>query len=145
MFSCGMFSALAARIAVRSRGFPSGSPPPLAAIEISLIMRVNILPRLASSAPFLCLIVAHLEWPDMGTSTVVKNGGAGTHPTSDYTIFDGQAEVWKAGRSECRRFITAYLPGPQKHGCQVPGHSLRFVSGHPLHLLPSGEAEAGSA
>jgi hypothetical protein len=27
--------------------------------------RVNILPRLASSAPFLCLIVAHFEWPDM--------------------------------------------------------------------------------
>jgi Tol biopolymer transport system component len=29
--------------------------------------------------------------------------------------------------------------------CQVPGHSLHFVSGHPLHLLASGEAEAGSA
>jgi hypothetical protein len=26
---------------------------------------VKILPRFASSAPFLCLIVAHLEWPDM--------------------------------------------------------------------------------
>src|ERR1700753_4218775 len=36
---------------------------------ISLIRRVKILPRFASSAPFLCLIVAHLEWPDMGTST----------------------------------------------------------------------------
>jgi hypothetical protein len=23
------------------------------------------LPRLASSAPFLCLMVAHFEWPDM--------------------------------------------------------------------------------
>jgi hypothetical protein len=31
-----------------------------------LIRRVKILPRLASSAPFLCLIVAHFEWPDMG-------------------------------------------------------------------------------
>jgi hypothetical protein len=29
---------------------------------------VKILPRFASSAPFLCLIVAHLEWPDMPTS-----------------------------------------------------------------------------
>src|SRR5436305_13915081 len=32
---------------------------------ISLIRRVKILPRLASSAPFLCLIVAHLLWPDI--------------------------------------------------------------------------------
>jgi hypothetical protein len=27
---------------------------------------------LASSAPFLCLIVAHLEWPDMDTSNLLK-------------------------------------------------------------------------
>src|SRR5271170_7917090 len=66
MLSAGMFSALAARMAPRSRGLVSGSPPPfLAAIPISLIRRVKILPRLASSAPFLCLIVAHFEWPDM--------------------------------------------------------------------------------
>src|SRR3984893_7850254 len=73
IFSAGMFSPLAARIAVRSRGLPSGSPPPpFAAIVISLIRRVNVLPRLASSAPFLCLIVAHFEWPDMGTSVSLE-------------------------------------------------------------------------
>src|SRR5436305_7653788 len=65
MLSDGIFSALAAATAVRRRGFLSGSPPLLAAIVISLIRRVNILPRLASNAPFLCLIVAHLEWPDI--------------------------------------------------------------------------------
>src|SRR5690348_18484593 len=66
ILSAGMFSALAAATAVRRRGLPSTSPPPLlAAMVISLIRRVNILPRLASSAPFLCLIVAHFEWPDM--------------------------------------------------------------------------------
>src|SRR5215467_3048534 len=66
MLSAGMFSALAAAMAVRRRGLVSGSPPPdLAAMVISLMRRVKILPRLASSAPFLCLIVAHLEWPDM--------------------------------------------------------------------------------
>src|ERR1700752_3586634 len=75
MFSAGIFSALAASTAVRSRGLPSGSPPPcLAAMVISLIRRVKILPRLASSAPFLCLIVAHLEWPDMGTSVYLEIG-----------------------------------------------------------------------
>src|SRR6185503_20658598 len=69
MFSAGMFSALAARIAVRSRGLPSGSPPPcLAAMLISLMQRVKIFPRLASSAPFLCLIVAHFECPDIRSS-----------------------------------------------------------------------------
>src|SRR5215472_9598828 len=66
MLSAGMFSLLAARIAVRRRGLLSGSPPPFfAAMLISLMRRVKILPRLASSAPFLCLIVAHFEWPDM--------------------------------------------------------------------------------
>src|SRR4051812_39503576 len=65
MLSPGMFSALAALMAPRKRGFLSGSPPLFAAMVISLIRRVKILPRLASSAPFLCLIVAHLLWPDM--------------------------------------------------------------------------------
>ena len=32
---------------------------------ISLMMRVKLFPRLASRAAFLCLMVAHLEWPDM--------------------------------------------------------------------------------
>src|SRR6185295_18255889 len=51
---------------VRKRGFISGSPPPPRAATVnSLMMRVKILPRLASAAPFLCLIEAHLEWPDM--------------------------------------------------------------------------------
>src|SRR5512142_349765 len=66
ILSAGMFSLLAAKIAVRRRGLESGSPPPfLAAMLISLISRVKILPRFASSAPFLCLIVAHFEWPDI--------------------------------------------------------------------------------
>src|SRR6476469_1883087 len=33
-----------------------------------LISLANSLPRLASIAAFLCLVVAHLEWPDMSTS-----------------------------------------------------------------------------
>src|SRR5512140_1812153 len=72
MFSAGMFSALAAATAVRRRGFISTSPPDLAAMLISRIRRVKILPRLASRAPFLCLIVAHFEWPDM-TDLEVEN------------------------------------------------------------------------
>src|SRR5258708_23890426 len=61
-----MFADLAARIAVRSRGFERGSPPPIrAAMLISRMIRVKTRPRFASVAPFLCLIVAHFECPDM--------------------------------------------------------------------------------
>src|SRR3954447_14952292 len=61
-----MLPALASAIALRRRALPSGSPPPLrAATVISLINFVNSLPRLASSAPFLCLILCHLECPDI--------------------------------------------------------------------------------
>src|SRR5580700_9277880 len=90
MFSAGMFSALAAAMAPRRRGLPSGSPPPpvLAAMVISLMRRVKILPRLASRAPFLCLIVAHLEWPDMGTSTACKKA-----------ISKGEYSTYKQGLS----------------------------------------------
>src|SRR5581483_222950 len=66
MLSAGMFSDFAARIAVRRRGLESGSPPLMrAATDISLMILVKILPRFASAAPFLCLMVAHLEWPDI--------------------------------------------------------------------------------
>src|SRR5690348_8334393 len=61
-----MFSFLAAAMAVRSRGLESGSPPPTrAAMVISRISLVKMRPRLASVAAFLCLIVAHLECPDI--------------------------------------------------------------------------------
>src|SRR5277367_6973847 len=61
-----MLAPLAARIAVRSRGLDVGSPPPIReAILISRMIRVNTRPRLASVAPFLCLIVAHFECPDI--------------------------------------------------------------------------------
>src|SRR5262245_41024593 len=43
-----------------------GSPPPLrAAMMIARLSLLQSLPRLASMAPFLCLIVAQWEWPDM--------------------------------------------------------------------------------
>src|SRR5512143_3091589 len=66
MFSAGMLTDLASATMVRRRGFESGSPPPArAATAISLMMRVKMRPRLASAAPFLCLMVCHLEWPDI--------------------------------------------------------------------------------
>src|SRR6266849_2559567 len=65
-FSPGMFADLAASMAVRSRGLEFGSPPPMrAAMLISRMIRVKTRPRFASVAPFLCLIVAHFECPDI--------------------------------------------------------------------------------
>src|SRR3954467_2781422 len=63
---------LASEIALRRRGLPLGSPPPMRAATVSSLMSfVKSLPRLASSAPFLCLIVAHLEGPLMGVPRAV--------------------------------------------------------------------------
>src|ERR1700736_5681142 len=65
-FSLGMFAPLAARMAVRNLGLELGSPPQMrAAMLISRMIRVKTRPRFASVAPFLCLIVAHFECPDM--------------------------------------------------------------------------------
>src|SRR5262245_63651319 len=72
MLSAGMLFCLASAMMVLRRGFMSGSPPPARAATVnSLIRRVKIFPRLASAAPFLCLMVCHLEWPDM--SKLLKN------------------------------------------------------------------------
>ena len=46
----------------------SGSPPPCcAATMIALASLLQTLPRLASTAAFLCLMVDQWEWPDMGS------------------------------------------------------------------------------
>src|SRR5438270_807611 len=72
ILSFGMLFAFASATAARRRGLPSMSPPPRrAAIVISLMMRVKTLPRFASAAPFLCLMVLHLLWPDMGKAPSV--------------------------------------------------------------------------
>src|SRR3954462_15638682 len=67
MLSFGTELFLAFWIASYSVGLPVGSPPPVrAATSTFLISLANILPRLASMTAFLCLVVAHLEWPGMG-------------------------------------------------------------------------------
>src|SRR3954463_1318060 len=68
-----MFPPLASLTALRRRAFASTSPPPVrVATVISLIIFVKILPRLASSAPFLCLIVCHLECPDIRNERISR-------------------------------------------------------------------------
>src|SRR4029079_9367303 len=72
--SLGMFWSIALSIARRSRGLPDASAPPRrAATVISLMSRVNTLPRFASAAAFLCLMLAHLLWPAIGSWQLVRS------------------------------------------------------------------------
>src|SRR5260370_7869437 len=64
MLSIGTEFFFAFWMASNSVGLPSGSPPPVrAATSMFLTSLAKSLPRLASTAAFLCLVVAHLEWP----------------------------------------------------------------------------------
>src|SRR5918997_263824 len=66
MFSFGMLTARAESMARRSRGLPSGSPPPaLAATVISRMILVQAEARRLSVTAFLRLICFHLLWPAM--------------------------------------------------------------------------------
>src|SRR6202142_445139 len=72
-----MFSLLAVRIAVRRRGLVTGSAPAVrVAMVNSRISLVKTLPRRASVAAFLCLIVAHFECPDMDEPSTGSMAGA---------------------------------------------------------------------
>src|SRR6478672_4530186 len=72
MLSAGMLTDFASATIVRRRGLLSTSPPPARAATVSsLMIRVKTLPRLASAAPFLCLIVCHFEWPDIAETPVI--------------------------------------------------------------------------
>src|SRR4029079_3153253 len=66
MLSFGTEDFFALTIASYSVGLPTGSPPPVrAATSMFLISLAKSLPRRASTTAFLCLVVAHLAWPDM--------------------------------------------------------------------------------
>src|SRR3954451_11786728 len=64
MLSLGTEDFFAFWTASKSVGLPDRSPPPVrAATSMFLISLAKSLPRLASIPAFLCLVVAHLEWP----------------------------------------------------------------------------------
>src|SRR6478735_6531236 len=66
MLSIGTELFLAFWTASKSVGLPARSPPPVrAATSMFLMSLANSLPRLASITAFLCLVVAHLECPDI--------------------------------------------------------------------------------
>src|SRR5262247_4758071 len=85
MLSFGTELFLAFWIASYSVGLPAGSPPPVrAATSTFLISLAKSLPRLASTTAFLCLVVAHLEWPLMSVPSPCQQraGGRARHPSA---------------------------------------------------------------
>src|SRR5438552_8077954 len=101
--SLGMLPALASRMALRRRALESGSPPPVrAATVISLMNLVKSLPRLASVAPFLCLMLCHFECPDIPEvflNVVVKRVIRNITQRANTNIEAG----WLAGRQAGRQ------------------------------------------
>src|SRR5262245_46397435 len=79
MLSFGIETARAFSMAFCSEMLASGSPPPsFAATMIARDSLEKRMPRFLSAAPFLCLIVDHLECPDMRALSCSLSGhGAG--------------------------------------------------------------------
>src|SRR5919206_4596962 len=78
MLSLGTDDFFAFWMASYRVGLPAGSPPPVrAATSMFLMSLANIELRLASTTAFLCLVVAHLEWPDISTSSGRALRGSG--------------------------------------------------------------------
>src|SRR4051794_4562840 len=133
MVSIGTDASRALANMVRSVAFEFGSPPPSrAATSTWRISLAKSLPRALSCAPFLCLMVAHLEWPDMSDasqeelmkSEVARDLGMergdedGTLPAQDGPVVDGGEHLDAlAGPLDDR--------GPDEHGVDGvvdPGH-----------------------
>src|SRR5215471_13615904 len=85
MLSLGTELFRALTIASYSVGLASGSPPPVrAATSMFLISLAKSLPRRASTTAFLCLVVAHFEWPLMSDPSpcLQTAGGRARHPSA---------------------------------------------------------------
>src|SRR5262245_59817319 len=83
MFSFGTELFFAFCTASYRVGLPVGSAPPVrAATSPFLVSLAKSLPRRASTAAFLCLVVAHFEWPLMSVPSPCQQraGGHARHP-----------------------------------------------------------------
>src|SRR6266567_4756140 len=92
----------AARMALRRRGLPFGSPPPLfAAIVISFDNLLKILPRFASIAPLKRLTFDHLLCPAIGVRSYLN--------LKTYEQYSPREEMTCEGRNLPRQLIARKL------------------------------------
>src|SRR5262249_5882021 len=98
-----------------------GSPPPcLAAMMMARLNLLHNLPRLASAAPFLCLIVAQCECPDMAISLVHR---VTTHQRRAMRAFTLLA---------CRSLPITHYPSLIAHHSLLITHCSSLIAHHSL-------------
>src|SRR3569833_2373383 len=101
MLSLGTEFFKAFWMASYSVGLPPGSPPPTrAATTTYLNSRAKFLPRRASMTAFLCLVVAHLEWPLMQVIPLSLTAKSDQRVYVDVHVLPSRVDV-ALGRSVC--------------------------------------------
>src|SRR5262249_10701060 len=130
MLSAGMLASLADSIAAFRRMFALGSPPPFfAATVISRRILEKCLPRSTSVLPFLLLICAHREGPDIVLPSFVEQHGLQALHALESTLAPDERGLppAPAGRSAGRvrrtgprAEVRAEVHVGQKRGAGVP-------------------------
>src|SRR5882757_2848929 len=130
MFSFGTEDFFAFWTASYSVGLPARSPPPTrAATSMFLISFANSLPRRESITAFLCLVVAHFEWPDIAALLRSLGGSHQIHEVPVHAVVPGQFGV-EGGRQQralahgdnpTERLGRGGVPHPGEHGHVRPG------------------------
>src|SRR5262249_23722621 len=137
MLSLGMFSARAAMIAARSRGFMLGSgSPSLADTVISRASLENSFERAASWRPLRCMMFLNCEWPAMARSRSVRTSRLAR---SRVRLRDHVVNVRLVMRVDGKSQTATSLPhgGPrlfeaatETHGCDAARKPGRIVGLH---------------
>src|SRR6266571_3597518 len=130
MLSLGTEFFLAFWIASYRVGLPAGSPPPVrAATSTFLIRRAKSLPRLASMAAFLCLVVAHFEWPDIAPPLLSLCLAHQLHEAAMHAQVTGELRV-EGGREQ--------IALPNRDNPTFRNGSLRCAHRYPAEHLDGG-------
>src|SRR6476620_3013051 len=107
--SLGMLAERAARMSLRNRKFPSGSPPPVfAAIEISFDSLLKILPRLASMAPLKRFTFDHLLCPAINSG---RNNFCESSPGQKSVDFGKRARLEEKSRRRRTNYCNSTVAG----------------------------------